>query len=405
MSEKTPANVADSDVSLLNENDEKVKLIKELCAKDCTMSEFKLLLHLANAYELDPLSRQIWAVKYGNEAARIFAGRDGFLAFAHRSGQFDGIESGIKKDEDNKLIGWASVFRKDISRPFSVEVYEDEYNTHRGVWAQKPRTMLQKVAEVQALRKAFSITGLYSPEEIDDSHGPSLRVPENMGAINNPNACSVCGRLIEANLQEKIQAETGGKPMCRNCFNKWWEEKAKANELQEEFKAEVKPVTNPEPNPEQAPSAEKPDEKDEKKESDDLTTHKCETCGKCVTKDEAKFSQFHLGAGHFMCKPCFDERQVKKRQEVEAAKAARQGEAVLTEKAPVKTESTPAATRETRASKPQEMAAADSTGTGIVCEICGAENVPANVAQMAWNFTGKRLCHACLAAHQRGGAE
>lgn len=391
---------SETGVSLQELSAEKIQLIKNICAKDCTDNEFQLLIHLATRYGLDPLSRQIWAVKYPGSPAQIFCGRDGLLAIAHRSGQFDGMESGVRK-EDDELVGWARVFRKDMSKPFYREVCGSEYNTGKALWKSKPRTMIQKVAEAQALRLAFSITGMYSQEEMDDVRMPAT----TSGISSDPNTCSVCGGLIEANLQEKIQAETGGKPMCRNCFNKWWEEKAKADELQEEFKAEVKPVTNPESKPEQAPSAEKPDEKDEKKESDDLTTHKCETCGKCVTKDEAKFSQFHLGAGHFMCKPCFDERQVKKRQEVEAAKAARQGEAVLTEKAPVKTESTPAATRETRASKPQEMAAADSTGTGIVCEICGAENVPANVAQMAWNFTGKRLCHACLAAHQRGGAE
>jgi hypothetical protein len=41
-----------------------------------------------------------------------------------------------------------------------------EYSTGKALWASKPKTMLIKVAESQALRRAFSISGIYSPEEM-----------------------------------------------------------------------------------------------------------------------------------------------------------------------------------------------------------------------------------------------
>ena len=104
-------------------NQQQIQLIRDMCARDCTENEFLLLMQLAKTYQLDPFAKQIWAVKYGNNPAAIFCGRDGFLAIAHRSGKFDGMESGTRKDGDD-LVGWCRVYRKDMSRPFEVEVKE-----------------------------------------------------------------------------------------------------------------------------------------------------------------------------------------------------------------------------------------------------------------------------------------
>lgn len=145
-----------------------IELIRNVAAPKCTDSEFRLLLYQAKTYGLDPLLRQIWAVKYQeSKPASIFAGRDGFLTIAHRSGMFDGMESGTKTT-DGKLYGWAKVYRKDMRVPFSVEVSAKEYNRGMGTWATHPETMIQKVAEAQALRRAFSISGIYSPEEMPE---------------------------------------------------------------------------------------------------------------------------------------------------------------------------------------------------------------------------------------------
>ncbi len=159
-------------------DEDQINLIKSTVAKDCTNTEFKLLMYLASQYHLDPLRKQIWAVKYGDEAAAIFTGRDGFLQIAHRSGQLDGMESGVKDvvtDKDGKItemIGWCKVYRKDMAHPFSVEVYLSEFikvprSGKQGNWQKMPRVMIQKVAESTCLRRAFAVSGLYSPEEME----------------------------------------------------------------------------------------------------------------------------------------------------------------------------------------------------------------------------------------------
>jgi len=213
-------------------NEEDIQLIRETCADGCSNTELKLLLHLAGTYKLDPFAKQIWAVKNKNKPdtpAQIFCGRDGYIAIAHRSGQFDGMESGSRTDEDGNLIGWCKVYRRDMSHPFYVEVYGNEYNTGRALWGSKPRTMIQKVAEAQCLRRAFSISGLYSPEEIDtggqmrDITPPRRSLDDMVSNTINMAICAECGAPISSDIAEK-SCEYAGKPMCVDCFKEWWAE-------------------------------------------------------------------------------------------------------------------------------------------------------------------------------------
>jgi len=147
---------------------EKIELIKAKIAPDCTDSEFELLMYMANTYGLDPLLRQIWAVKRNaNTPALIFAGRDGMLAIAHRSGHFDGMETKVTFDEAKKPVSAiCTVWRRDMSHPFVAEVLFSEYTTGKNLWLTKPSVMIAKVSESVALRRAFSVSGLYCPEEI-----------------------------------------------------------------------------------------------------------------------------------------------------------------------------------------------------------------------------------------------
>jgi phage recombination protein Bet len=171
---------------------EKLQLIRDMCAKGATDNEFLVMMELANRYQLDPFARQIWLVKYGDSPAQIFCGRDGYLAIAHRSGVFDGMDAGADKDAEGQLYGWCKVWRKDMSHPFEVRVYASEYSTGKNLWKDKPRTMIQKVAEAQCLRRAFSISGLYSPEEFDTGDRPEPRYVSEVPPAT-PTACEVCG--------------------------------------------------------------------------------------------------------------------------------------------------------------------------------------------------------------------
>jgi phage recombination protein Bet len=156
---------------------EDLKLIRQIAAKDATETEFNHFLYIANKYNLDPLIKQIWCVKFGSSAAAIYAARDGFLTIAHKSNQFNGMET-VSVREATKLIGAkCTVHRKDMTHPFIVEVALSEYNTGKSQWLKMPETMIKKVAESQCLRKAFDVSGLYSPEEYDPASNETTARP------------------------------------------------------------------------------------------------------------------------------------------------------------------------------------------------------------------------------------
>jgi phage recombination protein Bet len=209
-------------------NQQQIQLIRDMCARDCTDNEFLLLMQLSRTYGLDPFAKQIWAVKYPNAPAAIFCGRDGFIAIAHRNGNFDGMESGTRLDENGELIGWCKVYRKDMSHPFVVEVPFAEYiqrNKQGEVtkfWREKPKTMITKVAESHALRRAFGISGLYSPEEIDTGDRPEPRYVSEVPPAT-PTTCEVCGVPVPADIRDKTRPHTP-KVLCIECFGKWWNE-------------------------------------------------------------------------------------------------------------------------------------------------------------------------------------
>ena len=139
---------------------------------------------------LNPITKEIFFVnrrqKIGDKwfnKVEPMVGRDGFLSIAHRTNQFAGIETTacireVPMLEDgqwqikHQLVAECTVWRKDCSRPFTAQVAYNEYcqKTSEGsptkFWAEKPETMLKKVAESQALRKAFNIHGVYCPEEV-----------------------------------------------------------------------------------------------------------------------------------------------------------------------------------------------------------------------------------------------
>ena len=160
-------------------------LIRKQIAKDLNDDEFFVFLYRCRAYWLDPLKGEIsvQVMNKKNPDKRqmvVVVQRDGYLTIAHRSGQFGGLKAGSKKT-DGELMGWATVWNKSANQPTEIEVYESEYNPTFGwseqrkkdegwkypIWLSKPRTMIQKVAESQALRKAFNISGVYDTAEVD----------------------------------------------------------------------------------------------------------------------------------------------------------------------------------------------------------------------------------------------
>jgi recombinational DNA repair protein RecT len=85
--------------------------IRKTAAMGATDDEFKTFMYLCNMYNLDPLKKEIYFIKYGGKST-IITSRDGYLKIANCNEHFDGIESDVvyqgdlltKRDDGSLLI-------------------------------------------------------------------------------------------------------------------------------------------------------------------------------------------------------------------------------------------------------------------------------------------------------------
>ena len=170
-----------------------------------TDEELAYFIAQAKTQNLNPFTKEIYFIKYGNQPAQVVVALKAFQKKADAHPAYDGMESGIIYEKDGEiqrsegaflpkgadiLGGWAIVYRKDRSHPTKIEVTFSEYDNSKirkegamnqygkpnrpNTWDDKPSVMIRKVAIVTALREAFpnELGGNY---EIDE-----LRVPKDV---------------------------------------------------------------------------------------------------------------------------------------------------------------------------------------------------------------------------------
>lgn len=155
-----------------------VELIKKTIAVGATDDELQLFLYQAKRTGLDPLARQIYFVKRGGKVV-IQTSIDGFRVIAGRNTDYAGQDEPVFTENGNGHPTVAKVkvykFRGDMRYLAATGVaHWSEYVPQAGqdfMWKKMPHTMLAKVAEALALRKAFpqDLSGIYSDEEMQQS--------------------------------------------------------------------------------------------------------------------------------------------------------------------------------------------------------------------------------------------
>lgn len=155
------------------------KLIAATVAKGATQQELALFLYQARRTGLDPLAKQLYFIKDARSGrVMIQASIDGLRVVAQRSGQYAGQDEPDFTDNEAGTLEKCTVtvyrFAANGTRyPASVGVaYWKEYSRSTPIWTQMPHTMLAKVAEALALRKAFpqDLSGIYSTDEMDQAN-------------------------------------------------------------------------------------------------------------------------------------------------------------------------------------------------------------------------------------------
>jgi phage recombination protein Bet len=148
-------------------------IVKSMLTKNLTNDEFKMFLYIAKQYDLNPIKREIYMIKYGDSAQTIIS-RDGYYELLRRKESYNGHETTLHLDEkfpDNTMNMWAEckVYLKGIEHPITeVAYFKESVNANNAIWNKMPKTMLRKVAESRAFRKACGAFGTYSEEELGE---------------------------------------------------------------------------------------------------------------------------------------------------------------------------------------------------------------------------------------------
>ena len=159
--------------------------VKAYICPTITDSELALVMALCQQQNLNPFTKDVYVVKYGNAPASIVTGKEVFTKRANANKAYKGFEAGVvylngrgevchregaavyQAAKEQLVGGWCRVFVEG-RQPFYEEVTLQEYSTGKSGWAKMPATMIRKVALVHCLREAFpdQFQGLYCSEEM-----------------------------------------------------------------------------------------------------------------------------------------------------------------------------------------------------------------------------------------------
>ncbi|MCW7552854.1 recombinase RecT [Endozoicomonas gorgoniicola] len=163
------------------------------------------LLSVADTYGLNPFIRQIWALSDRKGGVLPVISIDGWTSIMNSYPQSDGMEFSypdelITFDEDMKACHpWMEciVHRKDREHAIRVREYLDELyrpavikngKKFPGPWQTCPKRMLRHKSQIQAIRIAYGLSGLFEPDEAERLLETQLGepVPDLREAESNP---------------------------------------------------------------------------------------------------------------------------------------------------------------------------------------------------------------------------
>jgi len=136
--------------------------------REATNEQVAAFLVVANQYDLNPFTKEIFAFPSRGGGIQPVVSVDGWLKIINSHPEFDGMEF-----EDH--LGAASnleavtckMYRKDRTHPVEVTEYMSECRRDTDTWKKWPARMLRHKATIQAARYAFGFSGIVDPDEAE----------------------------------------------------------------------------------------------------------------------------------------------------------------------------------------------------------------------------------------------
>jgi phage recombination protein Bet len=204
-----------NDKQLITQNNvEMLNTLRNTVAPGLTDSEFALFAEIVKSTGLNPVTKEVWAIKAGGRL-QLMTGINGFLRIANSHPMFDGMEVEFDKEGDRIVAATAKVYRKDRRFPAVATAFMAEYGKPTPIWKQMPSVMLAKCAKSLAIREAFvqELGGLYTQEEMPAEFAPprATTIPQEALIVSEKTG-KVIGTKVEVKVEPAeavVDVETG----------------------------------------------------------------------------------------------------------------------------------------------------------------------------------------------------
>lgn len=141
------------------------------------------VLAVAQQHGLNPFTKEIYAFPARGGGIQPIVSIDGWLKLMNNHPQADGIEVIENDDDEGNLVSvTVRVYRKDRSQPTTVTESYEECKRNTDPWKQKPRRMLRHKATIQAIRYAFSYSGIIDEDEMGMYRDMDVLEPDGKSA-------------------------------------------------------------------------------------------------------------------------------------------------------------------------------------------------------------------------------
>lgn len=161
----------------------------------------------------DIINKKIYAIPFGGGYSLVQSISD-VRTIAMKSGQV-GKSAPTFEEKDGKIISCTVTVKRKVNEyvgDYTATVYFDEYNKGKDNWANKPRTMIAKVAEMHALRMAFpeELSQAYVEEEFQNEESV---ISKRLEDTKSKSESLKMGNLLKANNKqnEETNQEEDGK--------------------------------------------------------------------------------------------------------------------------------------------------------------------------------------------------
>ena len=203
-----------------------------------TDQEVAMFINLCRYQGLNPLIKDAYLIKYGNQAATIVTSKDAIMKRAMRNEKYAGHQAGVIVQTQSGTLdyrtgaftlpgevlvgGWARTYVKGFDVPIEVAVSFEEYAGRKkdgslnSMWASKPGVMIRKVALTASLREAFpeQLQGMYASEEfgeVDDT--TPVEIPDQPRQPEVVAQEPPAQEILTETRPEDIQTSPTGRPL------------------------------------------------------------------------------------------------------------------------------------------------------------------------------------------------